>query len=295
MRASVVTARGIAAGPLADVLGEVGVTEVWVVGNAIGDRYIFDPAPDFVVGMLNTQPQEVGASRPEGLSNLDVMFRIGRSVGQGIPALLIIPPPLTVPSWAQGVVLVQCPTDNRGALRLHLWAFTAAMPSRGGVPSPASEARPRRIDAPKVLKELRRLSETRPPGANFEMIVSNLLQQAGAELVENERRRDPDDRVDLAFVSSDEPANVFIAEVKAGRLTEQSIVQAEAYLMHQVIQRRASLGVVIYYDIDGQKFPPSHNTPMTIRLSLEELVEQLDSRTLIEVISDAVADAAGQK
>jgi hypothetical protein len=233
-----------------DALGEMGISEMWVLANAIGDRYLFDPLPDMVIGILNPQAEVGSEVSSEGLSNLDVMLRVGRSAERGVPTILIIPPPLTAPSLASGVVFALCPPDNGAALRLHLWAFTSTINSSLGRASRRTDPEPHHIEATKFLQELSQSPDV--GGQRFEEMVSLILRQAGAASVKSESYI-ADNQVDLAFVTSDDSSSVVLAEVKYGKLSEQRLRQAEQQLQGYVIERQADLGLVIYHDAEGRQ------------------------------------------
>ena len=288
VRASIVTAGGGGLGILFDVLGELGVRDIWVLGNSIGDRYLFDPSPDMAIGVLNPRSVESSEEPSEGLSNLDVMLRIGRAAERGVPAIVIVPPPLATPSPADGVAFALCPVDHQSALSTHLWAFTAAIGSpKDGLSREPDRERPR-VDSARILSELER--SVGISGPRFEEIVSSILRQAGAASVENEGY-EPDRKVDIVVAPSDDSSSVILVEAKSGRLDERRLREAEQQLQGYVIDRQAGLGLLIYYDSLGRQFPQRRSTPLVVRLSIEELVGQLETRSLTQVISDASAAA----
>ena len=288
MRASVATAGGAGLGVLFDTLGELGVSDIWVLGNPIGDRYLFDPSPNMVIGVLNPHTEGISEEPSKGLSNLDVMLRIGRAAERGIPAIVIVPPPLTVPSPAEGVILAPCPVDHPSALSTHLWAFTTSIKTFGPPkerPSREPDRESTYVDLAEMLSELQRPEDT--PTLRFERIVSSILRQAGAASVENE----PDRGIDIAFAPSDDSPEVLLVEAKYGRLDERRLRDAEQRLQGYVIDRNAGLGLVIYHDSLGRRFPQHRAVPLIVRMSLEELVGQLATRSLTQIISDATTSA----
>lgn len=288
MRASVANAGGAGLGVLFDVLRELGVSDIWVLGNSIGDRYLFDPSPDMVIGVLNPRPEERNEEPSKGLSNLDVMLRIGRAAERGVPAIIIVPPPLAIPSPAEGVVFAPCPVDHQSALSTHLWAFTTAFGSPKNRPSKELVREPPRVDSARILSELQRSASI--SGWRFEEIVSSILRQAGAASVENERY-EPDRGVDIVFAPSDDSPGVILVETKSGRLDERRLRDAEQQLQGYVIDRKANLGLVVYHDSRGRQFPQRRTVPLIVRLSVEELVRQLATRSLTQVLSDATSSA----
>jgi predicted RecB family endonuclease len=148
-----------------------------------------------------------------------------------------------------------------------------------------------RVDSAKILNELEQSGSI--SGRRFEEIVSSILQQAGAASVENERYG-PDHGVDIVIAPSDNSGSVILVEAKSGRLDEHRLREAEEELQSYVINRQAGLGLVIYHDSLGRQFPQHQPTPLTVRLSIEELVRQLETRSLTRVISDATNAAIDQ-
>jgi hypothetical protein len=288
MRASVANAGGAGLSVLFDVLRELGVSDIWVLGNSIGDRYLFDPSPDMVIGVLNPRSEESNEEPSKGLSNLDVMLRIGRAAERGVPAIIIVPPPLAIPSPAEGVVFAPCPVDHQSALSTHLWAFTTAFVSPKNRPSKELDREPPRVDSARILSELQQSASI--SGWRFEEIVSSILRQAGAASVENERY-EPDRGVDIVFAPSDDSPGVILVETKYGRLAERRLRDAEQQLQGYVIDRKAGLGLVVYHDSLGRQFPQRRTVPLIVRLSVEELVRQLATRSLTQVLSDATSSA----
>jgi hypothetical protein len=266
-------------------MGEIGVTEVWVMSNAIGDRYLFDPVPQMVVGVLN--PAEgSGESLREALTNFDVAIRLGRAVERRVPVLLIVPPPLPVPAQSTGMTIAPCPADHEASLRLHVWAFKGQLTDKDAVDSVGRKIETMNFDS--ILDEITGSSSR---GAlEFEQLVASVLQQAGAVTVSSE---DPsaDDGVDMALVTPDEPSTVILAQVKYGRLTREQIQRAERRLEENVRLRNAGLGLLIYQDQGGREFPATHPSPLVARLPFEEFVRSLSSSSLNKVISDAFAQA----
>lgn len=294
VRASLVRPAGVALGTLFDVLGEQGVHELWVLGNSIGDRYLFDPVPDMVIGVLNPQPEATGQERPDGLSNLDVMLRMGRAAERGIPALVIVPPPLAVPSSTDGIAFAACPVDHHSALSTHLWAFTTAIISRQGHPSQEPHPEGRHVGVARLLSDILQKTPASIAEEHFEGLVSAVLRDAGAASVEAQSAG-AGGRVDIVLAPSEDSPSVVLVETKSGNLNEPQLREAEQRLLRYVKGRQAAAGLLIYHDTFGTQFPANRATPLIARLSIEELLDQLSTRSLSKVISDATAVAMDPK
>ncbi|WP_269855170.1 hypothetical protein [Streptomyces sp. RPT161] len=287
MHATVVAASGMDLRILLDTLKGTGVSDAWVLGNAAGDRFMFDePRPDLIICVLDPENIERTDPSPKGFTNLDVMMRAGQSAGRGLPTLIIAPPPLHVASPVAGTVVAHCPLDQREALADHVWAFASTVRATEEPSAPEKVALERRIDPTSFLRRLEGIPRESTGGfyLGVESLVAKLFQEAGAALLK------PPPQTDLAFIPSEDSSAVMLIEVKAGKLTEDQLVAAEVRLQGRVDASRAQLGVLIYYDLKGRGFPARYTTgAAVVRLRLEDLIEQLGTRSLPEVIAFAVA------
>jgi hypothetical protein len=123
IRGVIVTADGLDLTPLFNVLDEVVPSEFWVLGNEIGDRYLFEPQPDFIIAVLTPNSEGDASSVLQGFTNLDVILRTGRSAERRIPTLVLVPPSMPVLSPAAGATFVSTPLSDKQALKLHLWGL----------------------------------------------------------------------------------------------------------------------------------------------------------------------------
>ena len=144
------------------------------------------------------------------------------------------------------------------------------------------------MDSARILSELERSASI--SGWRFEDLVSSILRQVGAASVENERY-EPDRGVDIVVAPSDDSPGVILVETKYGQLDERRLRDAEQQLQGYVINRQVGLGLVVYHDSLGRQFPQRRGVPLIVRLSFEELVRQLATRSLTQVLSDATASA----
>lgn len=258
IRGAIVTAGGLDLTPLFEVLGEVVPGEFWVLGNEIGDRYLFEPQPDCIISVLAPNSEGDAASGMQGFTNLDVIMRAGRSAERQVPTLVLVPPSVPVPSPAAGATFVSCPLSDKQALKLHLWAFFAPILAASVRPARDTPKVPVHIDTTSTLSELRKLPDKQSGlESKLEELMSNLLQQAGAKVAAAPVRH-PDegraDQVDFAIIPSDDAQSVVLIEVKAGRLTEDRLARAEQQLREYVIARKASLGMVFTTTLLGELF-----------------------------------------
>lgn len=298
MRALVFSAAGLNLQTLVSTFGTVGIEEAWVITDNAGDSIEPDQRPDVVIAVCGpSQPaiNSIGVSGSPGSSqfaNFDVALRAGQAVGQGYPVFLVVPPPLPRPADLQGVVVARAPLDNYDALRLHLWAFVSTLPSRTHLEASQTVGRPTAFDATSILERLYAIDEQGGSVAlQVEQLISALLSQVGAELVVNPERGG-EGAVDLAVMPSRTSSEIVLVEIKAGRLSEATLDAAERQLQRSVLDRHASLGLVLYHDVAGQHWPSPRTIPLIIRMSVRELVGGLVTNTLPQLISGIAKDAA---
>jgi hypothetical protein len=298
MRALVLSAAGLNLQTLISTFGSVGIEDAWVISNNAGDMVSQDPAPDLVIGVLDPSEAQRSSTIPVGsgasqFANIDVAIRAGRAAGQSLPVLLVVPPPLPRPTDLLGIVVALCPLDDFDAMRLHLWAFVSTMPSRAALEASRASAEPVAFDATPVLNELYAINGDDSSAAlQVERLIGAVLSRVGAEFVENPEHDGQDGRVDLAVLPSPSSAEILLIEVKAGRLSEQRLTEAERQLQSYVIERRASLGLVLYHDFAGNHWPSHRTIPLVIRMSARELIAGLVTNSLPQLINGVARDAA---
>lgn len=302
MHAAIIRAGTFDLRPLAEVCQEVGVGEAVVLSNPIGDSFI-DPArpqPDFVIGVLNPadEPQVMptGLTNPidpvkqASFTNLDVMLRVGMTCERGIPTFLVVPPPLSAPRGPTSLVVAACPFDDRESLRLHLWAFTATLAERR-TPAPPRPAEVRPVDVKRLKQSLHPGGQASITGFQLEQLVATLLQQAGIAFAEDPAHLANDQGFDLAVLPSRLSDDVVFVEVKAGKLTEQRLREAELQLQNLVVERRSPVGLLIYHDRDGRRFPAARPAPLVARIALEDLIERLGTQDFLQVLTEELSKA----
>jgi hypothetical protein len=298
MRALVLSAAKLNLQTLIGTFGSVGIEDAWVISNNAGDKVSPDPAPDLVIGVLDPSEAERPAGAPFGpgtsqFANIDVGIRVGVAIAQGLPTLLVAPPPLPKPADTLGVVVASSPLDDFDTLRLHLWAFVSTMPSRAALEASRAIAEPVAFDATPILNELYAINgDDSSASLQVERLIAAVLSRVGAEFVENPEPDGPDGRVDLAVLPSRTSNEILLIEVKAGRLSEQRLSEAERQLQAYVIERHASLGLVLYHDFADNHWPSPRTIPLVIRMSARELIAGLITNSLPQLINGVARDAA---
>lgn len=295
MHASIVVAGGTNVESLCDLLYEVGVNEAWVLNGDIGDRYIFDPAPDFLVGVLsNVDLTDMCSTK--SFSNSDVLLRMGLAAGRGIPGFLIAPLSIHATSPDPIITVVQCNLDSHEALADHIWAFTAALDHHHSGAHSQSMPRPlENID--EYLGGLERLNTgSGSLGIRFERLISRVLMKAGAAVSEGGATTNADvgvrtdDGVDIAFMPPGGSTDIILVELKVGHLSDKILADSEKQLQKYVIERRAKFGVLLYHDVTGRDFRRD-SMPLILRIAAREFIKKLAQGTLPEVLDDALSRA----
>ena len=290
MRATVISASGVVLKTLIDALGRAGTQDVFVMANAIGDSFIFEPFPDFVVGVLSP----VAGDAQQGLTNLDVMLRIGRSAEQKIPTLLIVPPPFPHLSPMAGVAFAYCPTDNEAALTFHVSAIVATAAAR-------REEAPQEAPVPPAKSGLTEIIEylATSPGlspAEFERIVIGILEgDLGSRAIASRRANVDGIGVDVVVSPTDAPDSIILIQAKMQYVSLHPLARSEIELQNYVMRSQASLGLLIFYDPGGHELSARSSplTPRVVSVSLKNLAEELLNRNLLQILTKATAETAG--
>ncbi|MFC8256969.1 hypothetical protein ACFUNF_04790 [Streptomyces sp. NPDC057291] len=292
MPASLLVAGKADGGLLLGVLRELNIEDVWVLHNDLGDRFMLDPVPDFVVGVL-TDDENSPRSKNKTFTNGEVSLRLGLAAGRGVPALAIVPPTAKMRSPDPLIMVAACDVHVRQALADHLWAFTATLdfpPPSSAPPGPIERGLENADEYLAVLNQLEWGS--RGFGGQFERLMGRVLMSAGAAVAET--KGSLGDRVDLAFVPSGGSTDIILVELKAGHLSEATLSGAEEQLQRFVIERQAKYGIVLYHDTYGRSLPNRHSTPLIVRMSARELIQRLAGEPLPKVLDAAVVEAVGR-
>lgn len=294
MIASVVAAGTVDLSTVLAVLEHVGFDEWVVANNPVADTQIFTPRPLVVVGVL-----EYGHDRTlpsEGFSNLDVMLRLGRSVEQGIPTLLIAPPQGAQFHPPKDIFVARCPTNNEEALSLYLWSFARALGvTRTNEPTTPRKRSPK-FDIDDVRSMIQNLPQKPAELSNaVEQLVSFLLENSGAQILHQWQSDSRDGAFDMVLLPNPDATSVILVEVKTGNLSNGALDRSEQKLAASVSDTGASLGILIYHDVDWRIFTKKRSTSHVVRIALVELVERLYSQALLTAISEVAAKEAGKQ
>ncbi|WP_416905561.1 restriction endonuclease [Micromonospora echinospora] len=282
-------------------LEAIDLSELAVFRNHFTDDVLNQGSPDAAIGVLDplcaigkSEALTGVPSRASAFTNEDVLLRLGRLIGKGVPSLVIVPPPLIPPAPMASLVVAPCPLDDRESLKLHLWAF---MSSLAGLRARSKNvANTQSTEFGEVASWLRGpkrslLSHAVSP-TDFEELVVRLLQDQGAELVENPDRMAKDAGFDAVFLPAKGAQELVLVEAKVGRLDVRQIVDSGRSLQRCVIERRGDLGLLIYHDRAGRRFD-LHGIPRVVAISVDELIHALRVNNLRHVIAEQVAKVGG--
>lgn len=302
MDAAIIQAGGVDLTEVIEACIGIGIDEAVVVGSSIGDHLIETPVPAVIIGVLNPmmRPDGKPTTEPSGpkpvatFTNFDVLLRVGMAIERGTPTCLIVPPPLKAPSGLPSLVVVPCSLGDRESLRLHLWAFTATL-SEPSNPQAAQSIEGKRINTEqfmRLVESTRMQGDSMRRALEFERLTARLLEEAGIELAENPDSGRRDEGFDLAVLPSRSSSEVVFVQVKAGRLDERRLHDAELRLQEAIIDRHGQLGLLVYQDNDGRLLPPRRAMPLVVRIALEDLIHRLGNEDFRQILDDEVAKAA---
>jgi hypothetical protein len=225
------------------------------------------------------------------VGNTAVLVETGIAIGMQLPVLVIAPPNSAIPAALGDVIVVRGAADDPAALQLPLRLFLRAKAGQTS-PPPSPSADRAQLDLAKFRQELALLEADQgsrsgaEAGAALETFVADLLRYAGAQVEQQPVRGTERPDIALAVPGAEERLGTVIVEVKASR--DRAILRSgAAQLLDYVLALQAGLGVLIYPGPEIQ-LP---TMPMTVTLSLEQLLTELDSRSLGEVLTRARNEA----
>jgi hypothetical protein len=261
----------------------VGVDSTSDIGAGVALARVALDQFDFGVAVV---PSGIG-ERSVGLSA--IYLEIGVATGRGLPLLIVAEPPGPPLPALAGLTTVIISLDNEEALRLQLGLFLhqveAGLPTRQVEEPPTTQ----HLVPSAYLARLQAARDSAPAqrGMALERLLGDLFRDAGAE-VEQRAPGGPDDGVDIAaFIPGEEQRlGTLMIQVKSGVLTGPAMEQEQQKLSLQVLQARAGLGLLIYDQAtSGAREAPS--APLVLRIGIDELLSELEGRSLTAVLAQA--------
>ncbi len=263
---------------LREALHELGAESLATtdISSGGGLNSVLQPT-DRLIALLHDSP----------VGNTAVLVEIGIAIGMHLPVLVIAPPGSPIPAALGDVIVVRGAADDPAALQLPLKLFLRAEAGQAS-PPPTLSADRSQLDLTKFRQQLALLetNEGSESGPALETFVADLLRYAGAQ-VEQQPVSDTD-RPDIALAvpGAEGRLGTVIVEIKASR-DREVLLSGASQLVDYVLALRAGLGVLIYPGPEMQ-LP---TIPMTVALSLEQLLTELGSRPLGEVLVRARNEA----
>jgi hypothetical protein len=225
-----------------------------------------------------------------------VQFECGVAIGRGLPLLVLTEEafPFTLnlsDTSGARVAELRGTINNREALRFHLGLFLKEVAA--GVPTgPAADsARGNRVDVETLRRrfdELHTVSGSHL-GLELERLVSDIFKESGLDVALAQQ----DDRgFDLvaATPSLGLQGRPLVVEIKSVR-NPSSLNNAAQALQYLVLQERAGLGLLLFDDTRLPSGFALQVVPMVIALGLGELLRELETATLYDVLIQARNDA----
>lgn len=201
-----------------------------------------------------------------------VLIETGIALGKTLPTLLIVPPPAQVPLALGGVTSVNAALGDIDALRLHLRVFLRVVangPDRGSTVVEVEQPTSSVSDFGRALEAVAALPKGRR-GTAFEEIVLDLFREAGATVAPSSTGESGADAA-VALPGHATSLGVVLIEAKYGQKTVRAIKSAQAQLQAQVLERGASLGVLVLGGLGDEAFV-IQEMPLIVTISAEDLL-----------------------
>lgn len=206
------------------------------------------------------------------------------------PVLVIASPELSTPALVASRPVIRTSITNSDVWQLALRKFVEevrrnrAKISRRHAPNLVAEINSRRL-----LELTKQIAAERggAPPSRIEELTREVFEAASVMAVAQEPGL-AESGADFA-VWDDRLANSIglplFVEVKAGSLNAQRLRQAEWQLADAMRPSSGRLGLLLYLDRNGQRFPsPTWTTPFVVRFDLEDFAKELARRSFAEVI-----------
>jgi hypothetical protein len=261
-------------------------------GIHVKDALSLLPGPGSIIGAIESAIRGVdfvcAVVSPRMSSN--VMFEIGLAYGARKPLFLVVDKEADLPANLKDIFYVRASPWDSEAIEFNLDNFlehpTRGIPRRQRTTEGKSEpSLPDGFEIDEKLESLRSLQGLERAVA-LEDLVTGLLEQVDA--VVTQERYSPDTGADMAiWLDGIESilGNPVLVEVKAGRLSEQRLQQAELELQHYLTQTNARAGLLIYLDQTGRRFPSSPSTwPLVVRFDVRDFVDVVARGELVAAL-----------
>jgi hypothetical protein len=289
VRVYVSVAAGIDPSVLLEVLAELDATVSTSEETSLLDDHLTDDLGPIaaVVALFAGPAMDRGGA---------VQFEAGIALGRGLPLLIVSEEasPFTLNlgdvSGAH-VAELRGTISNREALRFHLGLFLKEVPEVALRTTSADSARGNRLDIRPLRRrfdEIHSVSGSHP-GLELERLVSDIFSQSGLEVALAQREDRGFDLV-AAMPSLGLGGRPLVVEIKSVR-NPSNLNKAALALQYLVLQERAGLGLLLFDDAQLPSGLALSVVPMVITLGIGELLRDLETETLYDVLIRARNDA----
>jgi hypothetical protein len=228
--------------------------------------------------------------RESSMSMAAIYVEIGVAAARGLPLLVVVQAPAQPSPALAGLTTATSSLGNVQALNLHLSLFLRSVASGAPARTKANllPTAPNLVPASyRTRLEMARTSQGFERAEAFERLVTEIVRDAGAKIEERPTGW-PDAGVDIAaFIPGEEQRlGPVLIEVKSGLLTAAELARAQRKLSDHVLQSRSGLGLLVFNEITvgARKVKPA---PLVARIGIDQLLRELESRPLSEVLVQA--------
>ena len=261
-------------------------------GIQVTDALSLPPGPGSMIGAIESAIRDAdfvcAVVSPRMSSN--VMFEIGLAYGARKPLFLIVDKQADLPANLKDIFYVRASPWDSEAIEFNLDNFlehpTSGIPRRQRTTERKLEpSLPHEFEIDEKIESLRSLQGPERALA-LEDLVAGLFKRV--HVVVAQERYYPDSGADMAvWLDGIESilGNPVLVEVKAGRLSEQRLQQAELQLLRYLTQTNARAGLLIYLDQTGRRFPSSPaKWPLVVRFDVRDFADVIARGELVTTL-----------
>jgi DNA-binding winged helix-turn-helix (wHTH) protein len=209
-----------------------------------------------------------------------VFFELGLAKALRKPILLLVTPGESLPVFAAREPHLVSDLSDSEFLRLGLQKFLRtsvlkSVRSSDAVPPSIDSVDPENINA--ILKEVKRLRSS-PTEIEIQQLIVKLLSGMASNVVK--QYHGPTERgVDLAVWNDalqSSLGNPLLVEIKAGALNLEQLTKARNQLAEKVLRSDSRLGLLLYFDRSGRRFPKEiTSSPLVLAFDVEDFAKEL--------------------
>lgn len=212
---------------------------------------------------------------PEGADSANVFYDLGFARAQEKPVLVFVEHGRTLPSFLQHLPYAKAGMHDRQAMVFQLTSFLRFGPKRRTHSKTVTQVESEKPLAGSLEKASGALANA--DAFAFEQAIYEMFQDAGVAISQpTETERDAADLALWLDSVHETFGGPVLVELKAGRLSEAVLREAEDRLRHHIFATGGEIGVLVYLDRDGRVFDAQQfGWPTVVRLSADELMKLL--------------------